>query len=75
MVFTTGNWDTASFISAYLDIPLVICAYVGWKVFKRTHVVNLLDAPIREALDDMRDNPEEKIPKPKGWRKLNLLWE
>ena len=34
-VFTKGNWNTASFVSSYLDIPLVIIAFTLWKVIKK----------------------------------------
>ncbi|PBP22350.1 hypothetical protein BUE80_DR006913 [Diplocarpon rosae] len=73
-VFTTGNWDTASFISSYLDIPIVICAYVGWKRFKGTNILDLGSIPLRQALDEMIENPEVPIPPTKGWKRLNILW-
>ncbi|KAH6717410.1 amino acid permease/ SLC12A domain-containing protein [Leptodontidium sp. MPI-SDFR-AT-0119] len=73
-VFTKGNWDNATFISAYLDIPLVLLAYGGWKLFKKTKIVDLDSIPIRQALDEMHDNPEEPFPKTKGWKRLNILW-
>jgi len=56
------------------DIPIVIAAYFGWKVFKRTRILSLDEIPIREALDEMLRNPEEQIPPPRGWEHLNILW-
>lgn len=73
-VFTHGNWDTATFISSYLDIPIVITAYLGWKLYKRTHILSLNEIPIRDALDEIERTPEEKIPPTKGWRRINILW-
>ncbi|KAF4628218.1 hypothetical protein G7Y89_g9930 [Cudoniella acicularis] len=73
-VFVNGNWDTATFISSYLDIPLVIVAYSGWKIFKRTKIIPLDEIPIRDALDEIVRAPEEKIPPSRGWRRLNIFW-
>ncbi|KAL3422231.1 Dicarboxylic amino acid permease 3 [Phlyctema vagabunda] len=73
-VFIKGNWDKATFISSYLDIPLVIVAYFGWKFIKGTKVLSLDDIPIRAALDEISSNPEEAIPPARGWRRLNILW-
>ncbi|CZR65803.1 related to general amino acid permease [Phialocephala subalpina] len=71
-VFIKGNWDTATFISS--DIPIVIILYTGWKLFKGTNIQTLESIPIQMALDEMNDNPEEKITPPKGWARLNFLW-
>ncbi|KAL3962335.1 hypothetical protein ACCO45_003858 [Purpureocillium lilacinum] len=50
-VFTKGNWDPSSFVSAYLDIPLVISAYLIWKFYKGTKVVKLSEIPLHRALE------------------------
>ncbi|KFH41741.1 Dicarboxylic amino acid permease-like protein [Hapsidospora chrysogenum ATCC 11550] len=49
--FTSGNWNTSVFVSAYLDIPLVLSAYLIWKYVKRTKVVSLRKIPIVDALE------------------------
>ncbi|MCO5565851.1 hypothetical protein L7F22_019526 [Adiantum nelumboides] len=73
--FTKGNWSTSTFISAYLDIPLVIAAYLLWKFIKGTKIVSLEDIPLRAALDDIVEHPEPAQLKKKGWlRYLTLLW-
>ncbi|KAG9691779.1 amino acid permease-like protein, partial [Aureobasidium melanogenum] len=76
-VFTRGGWSTSSFVSSYLDIPLILVAYLGWKYFKGTKFVALEDIPIRAALDEIRDNPETPEPVRKGWKGviMKLLWE
>ncbi|KAE8355459.1 amino acid permease/ SLC12A domain-containing protein [Aspergillus coremiiformis] len=74
-VFTTGNWAPASFVSSYLDIPLVLCAYGLYKVTRRTKIIPLTDVPVRQALEEARNDPENvPIPKSRGWRRLNILW-
>lgn len=74
--FTTGNWSTATFVSSYLDIPLVLTTFTLWKYFKGTTGVRLEDIPLRAALDDIVRNPESPEPKAKGWVKLmSFLWD
>ncbi|KAF7547500.1 hypothetical protein G7Z17_g7703 [Cylindrodendrum hubeiense] len=48
-VFTKGNWSAVSFVSSYLDIPIVITAYLIWKFAKKTKFVALADIPLRDA--------------------------
>lgn len=75
-VFTAGNWSPSYFVSSYLDIPLVITAYVVWKIIKKTKIVSLSDIPIREALDEVERHPEAPEPEPKGWQKaVGILWD
>jgi yeast amino acid transporter len=56
------------------DIPLVICAYLGWKFFKGTKILLLDEIPIQAALEEIEQMPEEKIPPARGWHRLNILW-
>lgn len=68
--FTKGNWSTSTFISAYLDIPLVIAAFLLWKFFKGTKFVPLESILIREALEEIQKHPEPVELKPTGWRRI-----
>lgn len=75
-VFTKGGWEASSFVSAYLDIPIVIAAFLVWKFVKGTKFVDLNDVPIRAALEQVRLNPEPLEPKAEGWRRvINFLWD
>ncbi|KAG5928183.1 hypothetical protein E4U53_002720, partial [Claviceps sorghi] len=51
VVFTDGNWDPSTFVSAYLDIPLVIAAYLAWKFAKGTKIVALADIALHGAFE------------------------
>ncbi|KAL1901115.1 hypothetical protein Sste5346_002182 [Sporothrix stenoceras] len=75
-VFTKGNWDPATFVSAYLDIPLVLVAFVFWKVYKRTNIVKLKDVPLTEALEQVayyEEEPETKYSKWLVW--ISWIWD
>ena len=75
-VFTTGGWSTSTFVSSYLDIPLVLAAYLLWKFIKKTKFVKLSEIPLKEALDDIDRNPEPIDPASKGWmRYVGFLWD
>ncbi|EST07115.1 Amino acid permease/ SLC12A domain protein [Kalmanozyma brasiliensis GHG001] len=58
-VFTAGRWNANSFVSSYLDIPLVIAFFVGWKVIKKTKWVKLEDLPLREAIEQARERAQQ----------------
>lgn len=73
-VFIHGHWDTETFISSYFNIPFTLILYVGYKFWFKTDTIPVKDLPIRGFINVARDNPEEKIPEKKGWRKLNVLW-
>ncbi|CAK7237946.1 hypothetical protein SBRCBS47491_010216 [Sporothrix bragantina] len=75
-VFTKGNWDAASFVSAYLDIPLVLIAFVFWKFYKRTKVVSLENVSLEEALEQVshyEEEPETKSSKWLAW--ISWIWD
>jgi amino acid transporter len=75
-VFTKGGWSTETFVSSYLDIPLVLVAFLLWKFIKRTKFVKLSEIPLKEALDDVYQNPEPLDPGSKGWKKIvGFLWD
>ena len=84
-VFTRGNWNANSFVSSYLDIPLVIAFFIGWKFVKRTKWVKLEDLPLREAIDQAKERAqqaereqeaEEALKGKKTWlRFISWIWD
>ncbi|KAL2126152.1 hypothetical protein VTI74DRAFT_1589 [Chaetomium olivicolor] len=76
-VFTTGNWDPAQFVSSYLDIPIVLTAYLFWKVFRKTRVVSLDEIPLKDALARADEYyPGQTMGKKRGWVKtISWIWD
>ncbi|KAI1330120.1 amino acid permease/ SLC12A domain-containing protein [Xylariaceae sp. FL0255] len=76
-VFTAGNWNAEDFVSSYLDIPLVLGAYLLWKFFKKTKILALADIPLQEAFKLAESSIEDESPvKNKGWiRLVSWLWD
>lgn len=57
------------------DIPLVLTAYILWKLIKRTKIHNLAEIPLEEALERAARDPgyEKKLPR---WRQIvGFLWD
>ncbi|KAJ5806818.1 hypothetical protein N7474_010410 [Penicillium riverlandense] len=74
-VFTKGNWSASSFVSSYLDIPIVIAAYVAWKLYKRTKMVKLCEIPLKEALERAAGDVEAEKEHPLWRRLIGFLWD
>ncbi|USW59488.1 Putative amino acid permease/ SLC12A domain-containing protein [Septoria linicola] len=74
--FTRGGWSASGFVSSYLDIPLVLSAFLLWKFFKKTRFVKLEEIPLNEAFEEIERKPEQPEPVAKGWVKLvSFLWD
>ncbi|KAI0967567.1 amino acid permease/ SLC12A domain-containing protein [Xylaria arbuscula] len=76
-VFTAGNWDPQSFVSSYLDIPLVLAAYVIWKFWKKTKIIPLSDIPLDEAFKQAEQVPEDNSHLKQGGaaRFISWIWD
>lgn len=58
------------------DIPLVLGAYGGYKLIRRTKIIPLQAVPITQALEEANHDPDN-VPIVKSgsiWSKLNILW-
>ena len=72
--FIKGEWSTETFVSSYLNIPLILVLYFGYKFWMKTKIVSLAEMPIRALIEIANANPETP-PKPKkGIAKFNILW-
>ncbi len=57
------------------DIPLVLAAFLLWKVIKKTKWVKLEEIPLNEALERAAQDPGEDKPVPR-WRQFaGFLWD
>ncbi|KAK0671641.1 putative amino acid permease [Cercophora samala] len=80
-VFTTGRWDAAKFVSSYLDIPIVLVAYLSWKLLRKTSIIPLDQIPLEEAFEQAEENimvQTQGFPptKAKGWtRFVSWIWD
>ncbi|KAH1985696.1 hypothetical protein KXW60_003215 [Aspergillus fumigatus] len=72
--FMRGHWDTETFVSSYLNIPIILGLYFGYKLWGKTAIVRLEDIPIRPFLQVYRDEPRPEPTRRTWWRRLNILW-
>ncbi|KAF2769845.1 amino acid transporter-like protein [Teratosphaeria nubilosa] len=73
-VFIHNHWDSETFVSSYVNIPIIFALYFGWKLVKKSKIVPLDQAPVLKYIEIHERNPEP-IPTPvTGWRRLNILW-
>lgn len=75
VTFIHGHWDTETFVSSYINIPIFILLYFGYKFTKKSTIISLKDMPIQHFIDIANANPEPPAKEKKGWHKLNILWE
>ncbi|KAH8427167.1 uncharacterized protein LDX57_004882 [Aspergillus melleus] len=74
VVFTRGNWDPSWFVSSYLDIPLVLSFYLGYKFMKKSKLVPLHDIPIGQALYEAENDMENVPIRTSKWSRFNIIW-
>ncbi|KAK0715259.1 proline-specific permease [Lasiosphaeris hirsuta] len=75
-VFTEGNWDAATFVSSYLDIPIVLIAYLGYKFYAKTKIISLDDVPLADAFEQAEQQIDEPEGKEPGWiRLVSWIWD
>jgi amino acid transporter len=72
--FIHGDWSTETFISSYINIPIIIILYFGAKWWIKSKIVPLDEIPIRGFIEVWRNNPEPPEKPKKGIHKLNILW-
>jgi amino acid transporter len=69
------RWNTETFVSSYINIPIFIILYFGYKLIKKSKIIPLTEIPIQHFIDIANANPEPPAAPKVGWHKLNILWE
>jgi amino acid transporter len=72
--FIHREWDTETFISSYLNIPIILALYFGAKFWMKSKITPLEDLPIHHFIEIWQNNPEPPEKPMKGIQKLNILW-
>jgi amino acid transporter len=75
VTFIHGHWDTETFVSSYINIPIFAILYFGYKFTKKSKIIPLTEMPIQHFIDIANANPEPPAKPKQGWHKLNILWE
>lgn len=74
--FIHGHWSSRSFISSYINVPIFLALYFGYKGWKKTRILGLANIPIVGLMQFYlsQDNLEPEPTRKKGLAKLNILW-
>ncbi|WOO84646.1 Arginine permease CAN1 [Vanrija pseudolonga] len=64
-VFLKGRWSGADFVASYISFVLYLIPYVGYKLFKRSKMVNPAEADLTSNIINPWDITEE--PEPTTW--------
>ncbi|KAI9641623.1 hypothetical protein NHQ30_009477 [Ciborinia camelliae] len=72
--FMHGRWSNETFISSYLNIPLFLVTYFGYKFYAKTKIVSLEEMPIRPFIEIYQQNPEPEEEPRTGFSRFNILW-
>lgn len=59
------KFDPVSFVSFYIELPIMLIMYLGWKFFKRTRLVGL---DVMDLETDVH-TADEQVKEKKGWQK------
>lgn len=71
---TKSSWSTETFISSYINIPIVILAYFIYKFIFKTQILSLEKVPVLRYIEIAEQNLEAPAVPVTGWRRLNILW-
>jgi len=75
-VFLSESWNINGFVTAYIGLPIFLCFYLFWKVFKRSVFVRVWDMDFvigRRELIKMEQEESAKYVEPKGF--LAKAWD
>jgi amino acid transporter len=74
--FISGHWDTEVFVSSYINIPIVLGLYFGYKFWRKTRIIALENIPLVGLIQFYLSHEEaEPEPQPrKGFARFNILW-
>lgn len=61
-------------MSSYINIPIILILYFGYKWAAKSKIVPLSEVPIMRFIEIAERNPEPPAKPKTGLRKLNILW-
>lgn len=59
------KFDGVSFVSFYIELPIMLVMYLGWKLLKRTKFVRLDEMDLETDVHTAEEQVEEED---KGWK-------
>jgi len=64
------KWDISKFLTSYINIPIYIALYFGYKVFYRTKIPKLKDVDLVTNIPSMEETERPEVPPTTIWGKI-----
>jgi amino acid permease len=52
------SWNDKTLVSSYINIPVILHFYFGFKFWKKTKIITLSEIPIQHFIDIANENSE-----------------
>lgn len=72
--FIHGQWSDETFVSSYINIPIIFILYFGGKFWMKSKIIPLSEVPVEKFIRIADENPEPPAKPKTGWRRYNILW-
>jgi amino acid transporter len=74
--FIHGHWNTETFLSAYINIPIFLVLYFGYKWWKKTRIIALVKIPIVGLIQFSlsQETSDYEPQRKRKFEKVNFLW-
>jgi AAT family amino acid transporter len=56
-----------SFVSYYIELPVMLFMYLGWKLWKRTRIVSLDEMDLETDVYEVQPGELDRVDRP-GWK-------
>jgi AAT family amino acid transporter len=60
-------FDGVSFVSFYIELPIMLLMFVGWKLWKKTKLVKLDEMDLETDVYELQPGELDKVDRP-GWK-------
>jgi AAT family amino acid transporter len=60
------HFDGVSFVSFYIELPIMLIMFLGWKVWKKTKLVKLNEMDLETDVYEVQPGELDRVDKP-GW--------
>ena len=75
-VFLANNWNTSTFFTAYITIPIFLVCWAGWKIWHKTKFIRLDEIDFvtgRRELDELEEEDRERFAPTTRWEKFTSI--
>jgi len=64
------KWDVSKFLTSYINIPIYIVLYLGYKIVNKTKIPRLKDVDLLSNIPSMEETEKPEVPPTTVWGKI-----